>query len=305
MEPWFAGLRGAICRSRSRRHGAIHPRRTGAGGRAPQHQLSGRAIAEYRQMASGTYAYSPTVNGDAAREREALVLRHLPQVSLIANRIHGRLPRHFCLDDLVSSGVMGLLAAVDNFDPSLNVQLNTYAERKIRGAILDGLRELDWAPHETRKRSRWIEAAIHRASQRVGQDPSEEQIAAELGIGLDEYRKWLAEVQSIELEPLESTSEDRHGADLLNLVSGDPDQLPSRVLERSELGRILALAIERMPKMERTVLSLYYYQELSLREIAAVVGMHLSRVGQLRAQAILRLRCHLERVWLSHPKRKV
>jgi RNA polymerase sigma factor for flagellar operon FliA len=256
-------------------------------------------------MATTSYAYSPTVDADAARQREALVLRHLPQVSLIANRIHDRLPGHVCLDDLVSSGVMGLLAAVDNFNPSLNVQLNTYAERKIRGAILDGLRELDWVPRETRKRSRWIEAAIHRASQRAGQDPSEEQIAAELGIELDEYRKWLAEVQSVELEPLESATADRPGADLMNLISGDPDQLPSRVLERSELARILALAIERMPKMERTVLSLYYYQDLSLREIAGVVGMHLSRVGQLRAQAILRLRCHLERVWLSRPKRKV
>jgi RNA polymerase sigma factor for flagellar operon FliA len=256
-------------------------------------------------MASASYAYSPTVNADAARQRDALVLRHLPQVNLIANRIHGRMPSHVCLDDLVSSGVMGLLAAVDHYDPSLNVQLNTYAERKIRGAILDSLRELDWAPRETRKRSRLIEAAIHRASQRAGQDPPEEQIAAELGIGVPEYRKWLADVQSIELEPLESAPGSRPGGDLLNLVSGDPDQLPSRVLERSELCRILALAIERMPKMESTVLSLYYYQDLSLREIAAAVGVHLSRVGQIRAQAILRLRCHLERVWLSQPKRKV
>jgi len=275
------------------------------GGRTQPYKLPGRAIAKYWLMATASCAYSPAANGDAARRREALVLRHLPQVSLIANRIHDRLPAHVCLDDLVSSGVMGLLAAVDNFDPSLNVQLNTYAERKIRGAILDGLRQLDWAPRETRKRSRWIEAAIHRASQRVHQDPSEEDIAAELGIPVAEYRKWLADVQSIELEPLESAPRERPGGDLLNLVSGDPDQLPSRVLERSELARILALAIERMPKMERTVLSLYYYQELSLREIAGVVRMHLSRVGQLRAQAILRLRCHLERVWLSHPKRKV
>ncbi len=256
-------------------------------------------------MASASYAYRDTVNADAARQREALVLRHLPQVNLIANRIHDRMPSHVCLDDLVSSGVMGLLAAVDHFDPSLNVQLNTYAERKIRGAILDGLRELDWAPRETRKRSRSIEAAMHRASQRAGQDPSEEQIAAELGIPVAEYLKWLAEVQSLELEPLESVPGCRPGGDLLNLVSGDPDQLPSRVLERSELTRILALAIERMPRMERTVLSLYYYQELSLREIAAALGVHLSRVGQIRAQAILRLRCHLERVWLSQPKRKV
>jgi RNA polymerase sigma factor for flagellar operon FliA len=256
-------------------------------------------------MATGTYGYSPAVDDDAAREREALVLRHLPQVRLIAKRIHDRLPDYVSLDDLISSGVVGLLSAIDNFDPTLNVQLNTYAERKIRGAILDGLREMDWAPRETRKRSRLIEAAIHQAKQRAGQDPGEEEIAAELGIELAEYQKWLAEVQSIELERLEFAAGDNPALDLLNFISDDPDQLPSQVVERSELERILSLAIDRMPKMERTVLSLYYYEELNLREISEVVGMHLSRIAQLRAQAILRLRSHLERVWLSHPKRKV
>lgn len=256
-------------------------------------------------MATGTYGYSPAVDDDAAREREALVMQHLPQVRLIAKRIHDRLPDYVSLDDLISSGVVGLLAAIDHFDPSLNVQLNTYAERKIRGAILDGLREMDWAPRETRKKSRLIEAAIHRAKQRYGRDPSEEEIAADLGIELAEYQKWLAEVQSIELERLEFAPGDNPGMDLLNFISDDPEQLPSHVVERSELERILGLAIERMPKMERTVLSLYYYEELNLREIAEVVGMHLSRIAQLRAQGILRLRSHIERVWLSHPKRKV
>jgi RNA polymerase sigma factor for flagellar operon FliA len=256
-------------------------------------------------MATGTYGYTPAVDDDAAREREALVMQHLPQVRLIAKRIHDRLPDYVSLDDLISSGVVGLLAAIDHFDPSLNVQLNTYAERKIRGAILDGLREMDWAPRETRKKSRLIEAAIHRAKQRYGRDPLEEEIAAELGIELAEYQKWLAEVQSIELERLEFAPGDNPGMDLLNFISDDPEQLPSHVVERSELERILGLAIERMPKMERTVLSLYYYEELNLREIAEVVGMHLSRIAQLRAQGILRLRSHIERVWLSHPKRKV
>jgi RNA polymerase sigma factor for flagellar operon FliA len=256
-------------------------------------------------MATGTYGYTPAVDDDAAREREALVMQHLPQVRLIAKRIHDRLPDYVSLDDLISSGVVGLLAAIDHFDPSLNVQLNTYAERKIRGAILDGLREMDWAPRETRKKSRLIEAAIHRAKQRYGRDPLEEEIAGELGIELAEYQKWLAEVQSIELERLEFAPGDNPGMDLLNFISDDPEQLPSHVVERSELERILGLAIERMPKMERTVLSLYYYEELNLREIAEVVGMHLSRIAQLRAQGILRLRSHIERVWLSHPKRKV
>jgi RNA polymerase sigma factor for flagellar operon FliA len=208
-------------------------------------------------MATGTYGYTPAVDDDAAREREALVMQHLPQVRLIAKRIHDRLPDYVSLDDLISSGVVGLLAAIDHFDPSLNVQLNTYAERKIRGAILDGLREMDWAPRETRKKSRLIEAAIHRAKQRYGRDPLEEEIAGELGIELAEYQKWLAEVQSIELERLEFAPGDNPGMDLLNFISDDPEQLPSHVVERSELERILGLAIERMPKMERTVLSLY------------------------------------------------
>lgn len=257
-------------------------------------------------MAPGGYGYSGgAVSDETAQEREALVLQHLPQVRLIAKRIHDRLPSYISLDDLISSGVVGLLAAIDNFDPSLNVQLNTYAERKIRGAILDGLREMDWAPRETRKRSKLIEAAIHKAKQRIGQEPSEEDIAGELGIPLAEYHKWLAEVQSIGLERLEFAPSDHPGAELLNFLSDDPEQQPSRLMERSELERILTLAIDRMPKMERTVLSLYYFDELNLREIAEVVGMHLSRIAQLRAQAILRLRSHLERVWKSQPKRKV
>jgi RNA polymerase sigma factor for flagellar operon FliA len=184
------------------------------------------------------------------------------------------------------------------------VQLNTYAERRIRGAIIDSLREMDWAPRETRKRSKLIEAGIHRAKQRLGREPAEEEIAAELKIPLADYQKWLAEVQSVELERLEFAPGDNPGRDLLNFVSTGEDSWPSRIVERAELVRILALAIERMPKSERTVLSLYYYEELNLREIAEVMKMHLSRIAQLRTQAILRLRSHMERVWLTQPRRK-
>jgi RNA polymerase sigma factor for flagellar operon FliA len=255
-------------------------------------------------MATGTYGYQPANDVDAALRREALVLQHLPQVRLIAKRIHERLPDYVSLDDLISNGVIGLLAAIDNFDPSLNVQLNTYAERKIRGAILDGLREADWAPREVRKKGRLIEAAIHRARQRAGREASEEEIAAELGIAPDEYLKWLTEVRNTELERLEVASGPDPARNLLQFVSSGEESTPSHLLERSELERILAVTIDRMPKIERTVLHLYYYEELTLREIAEVVGLHLSRIAQLRAQAILRLRSHLERVWLSPPGRK-
>jgi RNA polymerase sigma factor for flagellar operon FliA len=255
-------------------------------------------------MATGTYEYRPVADEDLASQREALVLEHLPQVRLIARRIHDRLPDYVSIDDLISNGVIGLMAAIDHFDPTLGVQLNTYAERRIRGAIMDSLRDLDWAPREMRKRSKLIEAAIHRVKQRLGREPSEEEIAAELQISHAEYQKWLGEVRSIELERLESAPGDNQGRDLIDFVSSGDDCWPSHILERTELERILALAIERMPKSERIVLSLYYYEELNLREIADVMKMHLSRIAQLRTQGILRLRSHLERVWLSRPRRK-
>jgi RNA polymerase sigma factor for flagellar operon FliA len=255
-------------------------------------------------MGTGTYGYGTAVDEDAALRREALVLEHLPQVRLIAKRIHDRLPSHMSLDDLISTGVIGLLAAIDNFDPTFKVQLNTYAERRIRGAIMDSLRDMDWAPREARKRSRQIRSAIHEAQQRLGREPSEEEIAAELKIPLSEYQKWLAEAQSVEFERLEYAPGGQ-GAGLIQFISDDEELLPSRILERSELERILTQAIDRMPKPERTVLSLYYFEELNLREISQVMGMHLSRIGQLRVQAVLRLRSHIERVWLSKPRRKI
>ena len=255
-------------------------------------------------MATGTYGYQPAVYADAALQREALVLQHLPQVRLIAKRIHDQLPDYISLDDLISTGVIGLLGAIDKFDPSLNIQLNTYAERKIRGAILDGLRETDWAPREVRKKSKLIQAAIHRAKQRAGRDATEEEISAELNIPLAEYQKWLTEVRGAELERLEFAGGEKTGRNLIQFIAGDEESSPSRMVERSELERILALAIDRIPKIERAVLHLYYYEELNLREIGEIVGMHLSRVAQLRTQAILRLRSHLERVWTSQPRRR-
>lgn len=255
-------------------------------------------------MSTGYHAYRSAISADAALQREELVLKHLPQVRLIARRIHDRLPNHISLDDLVSTGVIGLLAAIDNFDPTLNVQLNTYAERKIRFAILDGLREMDWVPRDTRQKAKLIKTAMSKAKQRLGYEPSEEEIAAELGVSLADYQNWLTEVQGLEIARLENAPGEDQGGNLLNFISDDEESWPSRIVERSELERILSMAIDRMPKMERTVISLYYFEELNLREIAEVVGLHLSRIGQIRAQAILRLRSHMERVWLSRPGRK-
>src|SRR5579864_8033315 len=133
-------------------------------------------------MGTGTASYGPrfAVDEDAVSRRERLVIEHLAQVRIIAGRIHDRLPDHISLEDLVSTGIVGLLNAIDNFDPSFNVQLKTYAEHRIHGAIIDSLREMDWAPRETRKRSKLIERAIHTVKQRLGREPLEEEISAEL-----------------------------------------------------------------------------------------------------------------------------
>jgi RNA polymerase sigma factor for flagellar operon FliA len=229
-------------------------------------------------------------------ERERLILEHLPQVRLIARRIQQRLPESIVLDDLISTGVIGLISAIDNFDPGENVKLKTYAEYKIRGAILDSLRGLDWAPRQKRKKSKQIEAAVAAAEQRLQRAPTEAEIAAELGIQTDEYHKWLVEIRGLNIASLEYVSGDQ-GTDLLNYIPDDSDDLPSAIFERSELERLLATSIEGIPEIERTVLSLYYHEELTLREIAQVVNLHESRISQLKSQAILRLRIHMAQQW--------
>lgn len=234
---------------------------------------------------------------DRAAERERLILEHLPQVRLIARKIHNRLPGNVSLDDLVSTGILGLIAAIDRFDPSRHVQLSTYAEHKIKGGILDGLRRLDWAPRRDRKRSRQIEAATATAEQRVLRSPTEEEIAAELAIPVDRYRRWQVRVRGLNLDRLESAGPGSDHCDLLRRISGDPDETPAALFERKELRRAVAAAVSGIPDIEKTVLSRHFRDELTLREISRILGLHESRISQLKAQAIRRLRACLSKIW--------
>ncbi len=229
--------------------------------------------------------------------REQLILEHLPQVKLIARRIHERLPVSVSLDDLISAGVLGLIAAIDRYDASHDVKLKTYAEYKIRGAILDSLRGLDWAPRQQRKRSKQIEAAISSLEQEHHRTPTEEEISARLGLSVREYQEWLTEIRGLTLGSLENAGTEDEGCDLLRYLSDSDDQWPSQIVERTQLERLLAEAIEKMPHLERTVLSLYYYEEMTLREIAKIVDLHESRISQLKSQAILRLRSYMQKRW--------
>ena len=229
-------------------------------------------------------------------ERERLILEHLPQVRLIARRIQERLPENIGLEDLVSTGVIGLISAIDRFDPRHNVKLKTYAEYKIRGAILDALRGLDWAPRQKRRKAKQIEAAIAAAEQRLKRSPAEEEIAAQLAIPIEVYHQWLVEIRGLNIASLEYTGGER-GRDMLHYLPDSGRNLPSLLLEKSELERLLAKSIAAIPEMERRVLGLYYHEELTLREIALVVHLHESRISQLKSQAILRLRSHLAAHW--------
>ena len=160
------------------------------------------------------YGYSGHQMTD--EEREQLILEHLPQVKLIARRIQERLPESISLDDLVSTGVLGLISAIDNFDPVHQVKLKTYAEYKIRGAILDSLRGLDWAPRQKRRKAKQIEAAISSAEQKLKRAPIEDEIAQELEISLDEYHGWLVEIRGLNVASLEYAAGDQGLLDLLH-----------------------------------------------------------------------------------------
>lgn len=230
-------------------------------------------------------------------ERERLIIEHMPQVHLIARRIHENLPETVCLDDLVSSGVVGLIMAIDNYDPGQAVKLKTYAEYKIRGAILDSLRSLDWASRHRRKKYKEIEAAIAQAERKLQRPPTEEEIAAELKMTLLEYRERLVEVQGLTLGSLEmNVGTENGGQELLSLIPSE-DELPSASLERTELERLIADAIERLPEAEKLVLALYYQEELTLREIGEIVKLRISRVSELKTLSILRLRSYVAAQW--------
>jgi RNA polymerase sigma factor for flagellar operon FliA len=191
-----------------------------------------------------------------------------------------------------------LIDAVDHFDPTLNVKLKTYAEHKIRGAILDSLRSLDWAPRNKRRKAKLIDSAIYAAEKKHKRNPMEEEVAEQLGVSIEEYRQWLVEIRGINLAPIEQAGNgDSEGTDILRFVSDSEDEWPSHQFERSELKRLVAQTIEKLPEVERTIITLYYHRELTLREIARVVSLHETRVSQLKSQAILRMRAAVRAKW--------
>ncbi len=218
----------------------------------------------------------------------------MPQVRYIARRIHERLPRHVPFEDLVHAGVLGLIDALGKYDQSKHVQFSSYAKFRIRGAILDSLRELDWSPRELRRKGRQVEQAHNQLSIRLGHTPTENDLAHELGIQLDELQALLSELNTLEIGSLRVESP-QTGAeeDLAASVPAKLDDTPFSQCLRSEMKELLGQAIGELPEKEQRVLSLYYFEELTMKEVGAVLGIGESRVSQIHSLAMVRLRARL------------
>ncbi|MGC9291464.1 MAG: sigma-70 family RNA polymerase sigma factor [Acidobacteriaceae bacterium] len=228
-----------------------------------------------------------------ATAREALLLEHLPVVRYIARRIHERLPQHVEMDDLVSAGMVGLLDAFNKFDAGKNVQFRSYAQFRIRGAILDSLRTLDWSPRELRRKGRAIEEAMHTLTARMGRTPAENEIANEMGLSLVEYQQLLGDLKGLEIGSLHVEHTEDSGEEELAYVPNSPEEDPLYRCLKSEMREKLTAAISELPEKERLVLTLYYYEEMTMKEIGLTLGVVESRISQVHSSAVLRLRSML------------
>ena len=228
-------------------------------------------------------------------ERERVLMDQLPQVRYIARRIHERLPRHVPLEDLIHAGVVGLIDALSKFDESKHVQFSSYAKFRIRGAILDSLRELDWSPRELRRKGRMVEQTYSQLSGKLGRAPNENELAQDLGLELRELQSLLAELDGLELGSLRVESpRDGKEEDLTDRVPSAPEETPFFLCLRSEMKQLLAQAIGELAEKEQRVLALYYYEELTMKEVGEVLGIGESRVSQIHSLAMVRLRARLK-----------
>ena len=228
-------------------------------------------------------------------EREQLLLEQLPQVRYIARRIHERLPQHVPFEDLVHSGVLGLIDALNKFDACKHVQFASYAKHRIRGAILDSLRELDWSPRDLRRKARLIEQTHAELDTKLGRAATEPEIAEALGIRLSELQELLGELDGLEITSFTSDSgDDGRDEDGTASIASPDDNNPFRLCLDSEMKALLTEALGHLPEREKQVLTLYYYEELTMKEVGAVLGVGESRVSQIHSLAITRLRSRLE-----------
>lgn len=252
-----------------------------------QHPLKFR---DYTQ----TY-FSPSGQLDPAKRNE-LILTYTPLIKYIAVRLISRLPRHVTIDDLISCGIIGLIDAIDKFDLAKKVQFKTYAEFRIKGAMLDELRALDWVPRSIRRKITDLENTYNRLEKKLGRAATDEETAAEMNLSLDKYYKLLDETKTVSFMDIEllrvkscATPENTVAA-ALAMDENDP----FAALSLAEIRDLVAGAITELPEKEKLVVSLYYYDELTMKEIGQVLEYTESRISQMHSKAMLRLRAKLK-----------
>ena len=228
--------------------------------------------------------------------RDRLILTYAPLVKYVAGRLGSGLPAHVDEGDLVSYGLLGLIGAIERYDPSRDIKFETYAIARIKGAIIDELRALDWVPRSVRSRAREIERAIAELEAKTGLAPTDEQIAAKIGISVDELEESLTDISRSSIAALDelwSLSGDGDQISLMDTIEDETGPRPEAALDQTEMREALADSIARLPEREKLVVTLYYYEELTLREIGEVLGVTESRVSQLHTKAVLRLKSRL------------
>ncbi len=247
--------------------------------------------------------YTDTFFGDGKsltqEKREELILKYSPLIKYVAGKLAMRLPPNISQDDLISSGVIGLMDAIEKFDSSKKIRFKTYAEFRIRGAILDELRSLDWVPRSIRKKATELEKTYHYLEKALNRPPKDKEVAKALGISIEKFHKLLDKTKSVtflDIETIRRRMPDSNEEDLFDLIESDNEVNPFTLLNKTEIKEILAKAINSLPEKEKIVVSLYYYEDLTMREIGEIMGYTESRISQMHTKAMLRLRIRLASV---------
>ena len=283
---------GAFSAARPRVSAGAGPE-TNLGKHPEMHVGAMAAAAGLRPVAVPVSATTPVTEqqeGALTGEQERLLLEHLTTVRYVARTIHERLPQHVELDELVSAGTLGLLDAARKFNPGKNVQFRSYAQFRIRGAILDSLRSLDWSPRELRRKGRAMEEATRTLEARLGRAPQLAEIAGEMGLSLADMQQLTGQLRGLEVATLNAERSEDSGEEELAFLPARESENPLFQCLESEAKRKLVEAIDALPERERLVMTLYYFEEMTMKQIGMVLGVVESRVSQIHHMAVSRLR---------------
>jgi len=253
------------------------------------------------QQSSVEQAWKSNKLGGFQGDRDAVILEFMPLVKYLAHRVAVKLPPHIDVGDLVNYGIIGLMDAIEKFDPSRNIKFKTYAELRVRGSIIDGLRDLDWVPRSIRKKRKELEKAHQTLEQKLGRPANDDEVANKMGLKMNDLHQLIDPVKGVSLGGFKDLSgnhnEDKFDESLIGYIPDTNSENPFQIFEKSELRDTLAESIDQLPQKERLVISLYYFEELTMKEIGIVLNITESRVSQLHTKAVFRLRGRLKKTF--------